>query len=458
MTLDGVRSNSASPGSLKDFQHLAFEELAQRDPELFTLLEQDLHRQSNTLMMVAASSVAPPPVLASAGTALGNITAEGYPGARYHAGCEVADEVERIAVRRARAAFGAHHANVQPHSGSSANLAVLFSLMRPGETMLALDLDAGGHLTHGAAASVTGRYFDAVHYGLDEHGRIDLPAVRELAERHRPRVIVCGASAYPRTLDFAAFRQIADAVGAWLVADVSHIAGLVVAGLHPSPIDHAHVTTTSTYKQLYGPRGGLILLGADHDTPVRPGGPTLAQALNRAIFPLSQGTPNLAAVAAKAHALGLVTTPQFRELAELIVADAAALADSMSAEGFAVLFGGTDNHMVLVDLVSHGLTGTVAESALESCGIVVNKNRIPGDTRPPTVASGMRLGTNTLAQRGMGPDQMPVLARLLDHILCHVKPTSDESYQLDPDVRAEVRRTVAELCRRYPLPGYPLAS
>lgn len=432
------------------------ERLRDDDPVLYGLLRREQGRQQQTLMMVAAGSVADPSVLACGGSAALNTTTEGYPGARYHAGCEVVDEIERLAAARARAAFGATYANVQPHSGTSANQVVMFGLLHPGDTVLGLDLDAGGHLSHGARASVSSRYFRALAYGVDADGRIDYDGARQLALQHRPRLIVCGASAYPRTIDFARFRRIADEAGSLLLADISHIAGLVAAGEHPSPIDHAHFTTTSTYKQLYGPRGGVILMGRDHDTAAPGGRGTLSDLIQRAVFPFFQGTPDLATVAAKARALERVAAPEFRILARRITAGARALAASLSDRGYRVVTGGTDNHIVLVDVLQRGITGFVAERALEECGIVVNKNRLPGDAKSALVTSGIRLGTNALALRGMGPAEMPGCAYLLDEVLCGLTVLGDRAYELDPGVRERVRARVRELCERWPLPHYPL--
>ena len=434
------------------------EELAREDPVLHDLLCREQRRQGETLMMVAACSAAGPSVLACGGTAAMNTTTEGYPGARFHAGCAVVDEIERLAAARARSVFGAAYANVQPHSGTSANQAVMFGLLRPGDTVLGMDLDAGGHLSHGARVSVSGRHFRAVSYGVGADGRIDYDEVRRAARRHAPRMIVCGASAYPRRIDWAAFRQAADEAGALLLADISHIAGLVAAGEHPSPIDHAHVTTTSTYKQLYGPRGGLILVGRDAGAPAPGGRGTLADALQRAVFPFFQGTPDLAGVAAKARALARVSEPGFRALARRITAGARALAAALDARGWRPLTGGTDNHIVLIDVSARGLSGLIAERALESCGIVVNKNRIAGDTRPAAVASGIRLGTNVLALRGLGAAEMPACAALLDEVLTAVRPEGDRAFTLDAQVQARVAAAVRALCARYPLPGYPHES
>ncbi|MFH0518039.1 serine hydroxymethyltransferase [Streptomyces sp. M41] len=438
-----------------DIQLAGARELPDQDPELATLLDQELDYETGVLAMVAHASVAPPSVLAAAGTVLSNVTAEGYPGRRYHPGAEWFDAIERLAVSRAQAAFGARYANVQPHSCTAANLAVEFGLLAPGATLLGLHLDAGGHLTHGAPASVTGRAFHSVSYGLDDAGLIDYDRAAELARAHRPGLIVAGASAHPRRIDYQRFRDIADEVGAYLLADISHIAGLVAAGVLPSPVDIAHVTTTSTYKQLGGPRGGLILMGAEHATLGPDGRTPLSTLIDRAVFPLTQGTPNAAAIAAKARALDVVATPGFKATAHRIAADATALADALIARDWPVLTGGTDNHMVLLDVSRRGLTGAIAELALSDCGILANRNRIPGDTRPPLVAGGLRLGTNILAQRGMEPADMTTCAELVVRVLDAVEPVSDTEYRLDPDVRKGVLDEVADLCRCFPIPGYP---
>lgn len=431
--------------------------LRHADPGLYALLDREQRRQHETLSMVAAASVADPSVLACEASAAGNVTTEGYPGARYHAGCEVVDEVERLAVARARAAFGASYANVQPHSGSTANQIVLCSLLRPGEVLLGMDLQAGGHLTHGATASMSGAYFTAVHYGLGRDGWIDYDQVARLSRRHRPRLIFCGGSAYPRVVDFRRFRAIADETGAYLVADISHIAGLVAAGVHPSPVDVAHITTTSTYKQLYGPRGGLILLGRDADRRTE-AGRTLAQTLQHAVFPYMQGTPRLNTIAAKARALAAVATPEFAALARRITDLADCLATELAGRGHAVLTGGTDTHMVLVDVSREGLTGRIAERALESCGIIINKNTIPGDRHGPRIAGGIRLGTNVLALRGLSRAQLKRCADLVSTVLCQIEPRGDSDYRLAESVRHEVRAEVGRLCRRFALPAYPVPA
>ncbi|MCG6498021.1 serine hydroxymethyltransferase [Kitasatospora sp. A2-31] len=449
-----MTTTTASTGVLAAYAGLGAHRLAEADPLLADLLEREHARQNDTLAMVAASSSADPSVLACAGASISNVTTEGYPGARYHAGCELVDEVERLAVERARALFGARYANVQPHSGSTANQIVLCTLMEPGDTLLGMELSAGGHLTHGSPASVSGRFFHAVGYGTDAAGLLDYEQVAELARTHRPKVIVCGASAYPRTVDFARFRRIADEVGAFLLADISHIAGLVAAGLHPSPVDHAHATTTSTYKQLYGPRGGLILLGRDADLPLPGTRRTLAQAIAHGTFPFLQGTPDLGAVAAKARAFDLAAQPEFRALAQRVVSGARELAEAFAGLGHTLVTGGTDNHMVLLDVGRRGLTGAIAESALADCGIVVNRNRIPGDPHGPRITSGVRFGTNTLALRGMGPAELRRCAALVDRVLTALVPRGNTGFALDPAVRSEVRGEVARLCREFPLPHH----
>jgi glycine hydroxymethyltransferase len=422
--------------------------LRDADPTLYRLLARERVRQSETLVLVAASSLAFPAVLACAGSDLTNLTAEGFPGARYHAGCGIADEVEQLAVDRACSVFGAQDAVVQPHSGSSANLSVLTALLDPGDVLMGLDLDCGGHLTHGSPASLTGRLFRSVGYRVGADGYIDFAQVRAIALESRPRVLICGASAYPRTIDFLRFREIADEAGAILVADISHIAGLVAAGLHPSPVDVAHVVTTSTYKQLYGPRGGLILLGRDAGQP-SPRGGTWSQLMHRAVFPLTQGTPDLAGVAAKASALGFVGGADFPELAKRLLADAAALGAGLRRRGLTLVTRGTDNHMVLVDLRPWGISGDVCEEALESCGIVVNRNRVPGDATPARVTSGLRFGTNTIAARGMGPAEANLCADLVADVLDSVRATSGPTAEL----RAAVRDRVSALCSSWPLAG-----
>ncbi len=443
--------------STSALQHLArhgVERLAEEDPELHDLLSREYRRQANVLTMVASTSITDASVMACEGTIASNVTAEGYPGARFHAGCSVVDEIERLAIERAKAAFGARYANVQPLSASIANEVVLFGLLSADDVLLGMELDSGGHLTHGAAASISGQYFVAEGYGLTPEGAIDYAQVRRLAHERQPKLIICGTTAYPRIIDFKQFREIADEVGAYLLADVSQIAGLIVAGLHPSPIDDAHFTTSCTHKQLFGCRGGLILMGRDFDSPGPDGKRTLAQLVQRWVFPFLQGAPNLNLIAAKARTLARVLTPDFRELAQRIVDDARALAERVMARGYPVVANGTENHLVVVDVLSQGLTGLVAERALEDCDIIVNKNRIPHDRKSPVVTSGIRFGTNALASRGMGTSEMHQCADLVHQVLRAVKAKGDREFDLDSETRTSVKAAVAELCRRFPLPSY----
>lgn len=443
---------------LAEFMQQGIDLLYKEDPTLYELLDEEHRRQNNTLTMIAASSIADPSTLACESMVTSNVTSEGYPGARYHAGCKFVDEIERLAIERARTAFQAQYANVQPHSGSTANQIVMFSLLKPGDTILGLDLNSGGHLTHGSKASVSGQYFNAVAYGLNNEGFIDYDQVHRLAHEFMPKLIITGASAYPRIIDFKRFREIADEVGAFLLADISHIAGLVVAGEHPSPIDHAHLTTTSTYKQLYGPRGGLILMGRDYESFGPDGKKTLTDVIQRGVFPFFQGTPNLNTIAAKARALSMVTTPRFKEMAKRIIIDAQVLARCFADKGYRVLTGGSDNHIALIDVLASGVTGVIAERALEECNIIVNKNRIPGDKKSALITSGMRIGTNSLALRGMGGDDMPQCADLIHQVLSTVKVIGEREYELSKDVRRSVQTSVKQLCGRFPIPRYPVES
>lgn len=424
-------------------------QLDREDPELASMLASEEVRQQNTLALVASASVAPSSVLACAGSSLTNLTLEGYPGARYHGGGVVADRIERLAISRACTLFNARAANVQPHSGSSANLAVLMGLLEPGDTILGLDLDCGGHLTHGSAASITGRYFRSVGYRTGDDELLDYRQIAALAAEHQPKVIICGASAYPREIDFPRFREIADAVGAYLVADISHISGLVATGLHPSPVDHAHVTTTSTYKQLYGPRGGVILLGRDAESHGPDGRTPLRTVIDRAVFPLLQGTPDLGNVAAKARALQVAAQPAFQTLMKLVIDHAAVIAEQLQRRGLRVVTGGTDTHMVLVDLRPLGVTGAAAEEALEACGILVNRNRVPGDNTPPRVTAGIRIGTNTLAARAVPAETAALCADLIADLVEELHTSATATPSVLANIRAEVRR----ICADYPLLG-----
>ncbi|WP_344154151.1 serine hydroxymethyltransferase [Kribbella yunnanensis] len=432
--------------------------LQQEDEALYSLLEQEFQRQQTSLNLVASSSVVDPTTHACMASVAANVTAEGYPGRRYQGGCEVIDEIELLAIERAKVAFRAEFANVQTHSASIANEMLLLRLLEPGDVILGMRLDAGGHLTHGAGASVSGKRFRAVGYGVTAEGFIDYSQVRDLALAHRPKLLICGATAYPRHIDFQRFREIADEVGALLLADITHVAGLVAARLHPSPLPHAHLVTTCTHKQLYGPRGGLILLGPDR-SGLWKGDVSLEDEVQRGVFPYFQGAPVPNVIAAKARAFHRLTTPWFRELALRIKANAGDLATGLAQRGCAIVSGGTDNHLVMVDVASsYGLTGIVAQKALERCRINVNKNAIPNDAKSVAIASGIRLGSNTTSLRGFGSAEMEQCADLVDRVLRAAKQRGERDYSLDEQVAAQVEGEVVQLCRRHPMDGYPVTG
>jgi glycine hydroxymethyltransferase len=401
-----------------------------RDEAIFQLIALEEKRQREGLELIASENFVSQQVREAVGSVLTNKYAEGYPGARYYGGCEIVDQVESLAIERAKALFGAAWANVQPHSGSQANMAVYMALMEPGDTLMGMDLAAGGHLTHGSRVNFSGKLYKAVFYGVSpETERIDLEEVRRLALEHRPKVIVAGASAYPRVWDFQAFRQIADEVGAFLVVDMAHFAGLVAAGLHPNPVPHAHVVTSTTHKTLRGPRGGLIL---SQD-------PELGKKIDKLIFPGIQGGPLEHVIAGKAVAFFEALQPEFQEYSRLVVENAKRLAAELAERGYRIVTGGTDNHLMLVDLRPKGLTGKEAEERLDQVGITVNKNAIPFDPKPPRVTSGIRIGTPAITTRGFTPEEMPLVADLIDRAL-----TQGPSEAL----REEVRR----LALAHPMP------
>jgi len=406
--------------------------LSEADPDVARLLREETRRQAEGLELIASENFVSPAVLEAAGSTLTNKYAEGYPGKRYYGGCEVVDQVEQLAIDRARKLFGADHVNVQPHSGSQANMAAYFALAKPGDTLLAMSLNFGGHLTHGSPVNFSGRLFQIVPYGLraaDE--RVDMDEVARLAREHRPRILVVGASAYPRTLEFAAFAEIAREVGAALVVDMAHVAGLVAVGLHPSPIPHSDIVTTTTHKTLRGPRGGMILCREAH-----------AKALNSQIFPGIQGGPLEHVIAAKAVAFGEALRPEFKVYQQRTLDNARALAEGLVRAGLRLVSGGTDNHLMLVDLRPKKLTGKVAEEALGKAGITVNKNMIPWDPEKPMTTSGIRVGTPALTTRGMGVSEMAFVARLMGRVL---DAPGDEK------ALAGVRGEVKELCARFPM-------
>ncbi len=384
----------------EDFQTAPIGEV---DPEIAEVLDRELARQQNTLEMIASENFVPQAVLEAAGSVLTNKYAEGYPGRRYYGGCEEVDVAENLAIERAKALFGAEHANVQPHAGAQANNAVFGALLEPGDTILGLALDHGGHLTHGMRLNLSGKLYNAVAYHCArETLRVDMDEVQRLAEEHRPKLIIAGWSAYPRHLDFPRFREIADSVGAKLMVDMAHFAGLVAAGLHPNPVEHADVVTTTVHKTLAGPRSGLILCREE-----------LAKDINRSIFPGNQGGPLMHIIAAKAVALRIAATEEFRERQRRTIDNAKALADGLIAGGVDVLTGGTDVHLVLVDVTVKGLDGSTAEERLERIGITVNRNAIPFDERPPMNPSGLRIGTPALTTRGLGIEDMGEIADVI---------------------------------------------
>ncbi|GAA5337496.1 serine hydroxymethyltransferase [Thermus antranikianii] len=401
-----------------------------RDEALFQLIALEEKRQREGLELIASENFVSAQVREAVGSVLTNKYAEGYPGARYYGGCEIIDQVESLAIERAKELFGATWANVQPHSGSQANMAVYMALMEPGETLMGMDLAAGGHLTHGSKVNFSGKLYKVVSYGVrPDTELIDLEEVRRLALEHRPKVIVAGASAYPRFWDFKAFREIADEVGAYLVVDMAHFAGLVAAGLHPNPLPYAHVVTSTTHKTLRGPRGGLIL---SND-------PDLGKKIDKIIFPGIQGGPLEHVIAGKAVAFFEALQPEFKEYSRLVVENAKRLGEELAKRGYRLVTGGTDNHLLLLDLRPKGLTGKEAEEKLDAVGITVNKNAIPFDPKPPRVTSGIRIGTPAITTRGFTPEEMPLVAELIDRALMEGPSEA---------LREEVRR----LALAHPLP------
>ena len=383
-----------------------YDELKNFDPEGYASCRREFDRQQHNIELIASENIVSEAVLLAAGTPLTNKYAEGYPSKRYYGGCQFVDEVEEIACERAKKLFGAEHANVQPHSGASANLAVFFALLEPGDTVLSMSLAEGGHLSHGSPVNISGKYFNIVSYGVDTKTQlIDYDEVERLAKEHKPKLILAGASAYPRKIDFARFRSIADEVGAYFMVDMAHIAGLVAAGEHESPVPYADVVTTTTHKTLRGPRGGMILCREKY-----------AKAIDKAIFPGTQGGPRMHIIAAKAVALGEALTDDFKKYQHQIILNARALADDLKAEGFNLVSGGTDNHLVLLDLRNFSLTGKAYEHMLDEVHITANKNAIPADPESPFVTSGLRVGTPAVTSRGFKEEEMKKIARWLKRV------------------------------------------
>lgn len=405
--------------------------LSEVDPEVNKAIEDETRRQMNVIELIASENLVSRAVLQAMGTVLTNKYAEGYPGRRYYGGCQYVDVVENLARERAKKLFGADHVNVQPHSGAQANTAVYFAALKPGDTVMGMNLSHGGHLTHGSPVNISGKYYNFVAYGVNpETEKIDYDEVRDLAKKHKPKLIVAGASAYPRIIDFAAFRSIADEVGALLMVDMAHIAGLVAAGIHPSPIPHAQFVTTTTHKTLRGPRGGMILCNSQWAT-----------AIDKAIFPGIQGGPLMHVIAAKAVAFKEALEPSFKEYQKQIVKNAKALAEELMAKGYRLVSGGTDNHLMLVDLTPKGITGKQAEAALDRVGITVNKNTIPFDKRKPTVTSGIRIGTPAVTTRGMKEEEMKKIADLIDRTLSSMN---------DDEKMEKIANEVKELTAMFP--------
>jgi len=408
------------------------------DPDIANALGLELGRQRDEIELIASENIVSRAVLDAAGSVLTNKYAEGYPGRRYYGGCQHVDIVEDLAISRACELFDCGFANVQPNSGSQANQAVFLALLKPGDTILGLSLDAGGHLTHGARPNMSGKWFNAVTYGLGEDDLIDYDAMEALAEEHRPSVIIAGGSAYPRVIDFGRFRQVADKFGAHLLVDMAHFAGLVAAGLYPNPLEHAHVATTTTHKTLRGPRGGMIL---SNDAAI-------AKKINSAIFPGLQGGPLMHVIAGKAVAFGEALRPEFRTYSERVVANAKSLADAVTAGGCDIVSGGTDTHLILVDLRSKGVKGKDAEAALGRALITCNKNGVPNDPEKPTITSGIRLGSPAGTTRGFGPDEFRHIGEMVIAVLDGLASHGPDG---DPAVEANVRAQAEELCRNFPI-------
>ena len=408
----------------------SIDDVAKTDKDIADLIEAELARQNSHIELIASENWVSKAVMAAMGSPLTNKYAEGYPGKRYYGGCQCVDVAENLAIERAKKLFGCEYVNVQPHSGAQANMAVQFAVLKPGDTIMGMNLDHGGHLTHGSPANMSGTYFKPVYYGVNDDGVIDYEEVRRIAIENKPKLIVAGASAYARIIDFKKFREIADEVGAYLMVDMAHIAGLVAGGQHPSPIPYADVVTTTTHKTLRGPRGGLILTNDEE----------LAKKINKAIFPGIQGGPLMHVIAAKAVCFGEALKPEFTEYAKQIVKNASVLADSLLEKGFNLVSGGTDNHLMLVDLQPFNITGKELEKKLDEVYITVNKNAIPNDPQSPFVTSGVRIGTPAVTTRGLKEDDMKQIAQ------CIYLTATDFDNSAD-----KVRETVTEICRKYPL-------
>jgi glycine hydroxymethyltransferase len=434
-------SSSVSTAPRNDADRLFTETLEERDPEIAASIGRELGRQQHQIELIASENIVSRAVLEAQGSVLTNKYAEGYPGRRYYGGCEFVDEVETIAIARAKSLFDCAFANVQPHSGAQANAAVFFGLLQPGDAVLGMDLAAGGHLTHGASFNLSGKWFKAAHYGVSRAtGRIEMDEVERIARAHRPKLIICGGSAYSRIIDFTRFRRIADAVGAYLMVDMAHFAGLVAAGLYPSPLPHAHVVTTTTHKTLRGPRGGMIVCNDEE----------IGKKINSAVFPGLQGGPLMHVIAAKAVALGEALRPEYKTYIRAVVDNARMLADTLTERGCAIVSGGTDSHVMLVDLRPKKLTGRAAEVSLERAGITCNKNGIPFDPEKPTITSGIRLGSPAATTRGFGQAEFRQTGEMIAEVLDGLAADGSDK---NGTVETAVRRKVTALCSRFPV--YP---
>ncbi len=433
--MSGSNALAASPLENTFFS----QSLAESDPELFDAVGKELKRQQHEIELIASENIVSRAVLEAAGTVLTNKYAEGYPGKRYYGGCQFVDIAESLAIDRAKRLFDCSYANVQPHSGSQANQGVMLALAEPGDVIVGMSLAAGGHLTHGAAPNLSGKWFKAVQYGVSrEDNRIDFDEVDRLAKEHKPSIIIAGGSAYPRTIDFARFRSIAESVGAFFMVDMAHFAGLVAAGVHPSPLPHAHVVTTTTHKTLRGPRGGMILTNDE----------AIAKRINSAMFPGLQGGPLMHIIAAKAVAFGEALRPSFTTYAQNVIANAKALGEALASAGYGLVTGGTDTHLILVDLRPKGLTGKVAEAALGRANITCNKNAVPFDPEKPFVTSGIRLGSPAGTTRGFGQAQFRDIGRMIAEVLDGVVANGDKG---NGQIEARVQREAVELCDRFPI-------
>jgi len=408
-----------------------FELLKKSDQAIHDAIMNEMKREQDKILLIASENYCSPEVQMAQGSVFTNKYAEGYPGKRYYGGCQYADIVEELAISRAKEIFGADHVNVQPHSGSQANMAVYLSVLKPGDTILGMSLSHGGHLTHGSSVNFTGKIFKSVSYGVNKAGYIDMDEVRQQALKHKPKMIVVGASAYSRTIDFKTFSEIAKETGAYLMADIAHIAGLIAAGQHPSPVPYADFVTSTTHKTLRGPRGGMIMCRAEH-----------AKAVDKMIFPGIQGGPLVHVIAAKAVAFKEALSPEFREYQKNVVANAKKLASELISRGFSIISGGTDNHLMLVDLTAMNVTGKETEEALDAAGITLNKNAIPYDTKPPAITSGIRIGTPCITTRGMGEPEMSEIAEIITAVVKNIG---------NAQLISEMSIRVKNLCDRFPI-------